>query len=102
MADDVPALDPQRLADRLQLGDEAFGLPVGGVAGMVRHPAVELVVEDHRALVGKAQQAAEVHMRAAGAAVNHDDGGRAFSDHAIDPHPHLAAFDLHPVLRGGD
>ena len=68
---------------------------------MIRHAAVELVVKDHRALVGKAEEIAEVHMRAAGTAVDEDHGRRARSDHAVDPHPHHPAFNLHAVLGRG-
>src|SRR5688572_7470999 len=70
MAEDDAAVDLQRRAQGVHLGDEALDRPVALVARLVRVAAIELVVEDDGALFAEPGKRQEVVVRAAGPAVN--------------------------------
>jgi len=109
VADDVPALDLESPANGFQFADETRDPPVRGIARMVGHAAVELVVKNYRALVGKRRQSSETRMRCAGPAVDENHGRTRRLEVAVDANPyattldrdHQFAFGQRPGARSG-
>ena len=94
-AEHMPKRHVQRHPHRLEFLDKSPHPPIRRIVLPLRPAAVELVIEDHRALIGKRCGIEEIPVRAARAAVKHDDRRLAIAQIAIDA-------DIDTPTRHGD
>ena len=95
LAEDMDPVQAECGANGIDLANEALDAPERRIVGLVRSPATQLVIEDHRAPLGQAGERFEIVVAGPGPAVQQKQRHAALADAPV---PDPVAVDVDPAF----
>jgi len=99
--DNMPAINSKRRADRFELVNEALDGPILCFGRMIGAPAVELIVENHRAIIAQFECVEQSAVRTPGPAMAEDNRQPLTLQITVDPDIDTPTSDRHHQLTIG-